>query len=214
MKKHKVTFLLDKTNLWFENTLKNHKSKLPKKYIYKISKNSKTIQNQDIVFAISYTKILPVNFLLKNKLVLVPHPSKLPKDKGFAPVQHQVLKNKKKIFVSLIKAVKKVDAGPICIQNFFNLNGTELSDELRKKQGLAYLRIISDFLKKFPNIKFRDQTGKGNFNKKRIPKDGKLNINKTIKEQFNHLRINDNNLYPSHFYHKSNKYIIKIFKDN
>ena len=54
--------------------------------------------------------------------------------------------------------------------------------------------------------------GKGNFNKRRYPKDSQLDINKTIKQQFNHLRINDNELYPSFFYHKGQKYIIKIFK--
>ena len=63
--------------------------------------------------------------------MLIVHPSKLPKDKGFAPLQRQILRNKNKIFVSLIKAVKKVDAGPIYLQNSFMLNGTELYDEIR-----------------------------------------------------------------------------------
>ena len=57
------------------------------------------------------------------------------------------------------------------------------------------------------------QKGKGNFNGMRYPKDSELNINKTIKNQFNHLRINDNELYPSFFYFKGQKYIIKIFKE-
>ena len=34
-----------------------------------------------------------------------------------------------------------------------------------------------------------------------------------IKQQFNHLRINDNELYSSFFYFKDKKYIIKIFKE-
>ena len=55
--------------------------------------------------------------------------------------------------------------------------------------------------------------GKSNFNEKRYPKDSQLNINKTIKEQFNHLRINDNKLYPSYFIYKGHKYIINILKE-
>ena len=68
-----------------------------------------------------------------NKLVLIIHPSKLPKNRGFAGTQQEVLKNKNKIFVTMIKAEEKLDNGPICLQDYFNLNGTELIDEIRKK---------------------------------------------------------------------------------
>ena len=133
-KKYKITFLLDRSNLWFEKQLKNFDFNLDSKYIFKISKNHNNIKNQNIVFPLSYTKILPESFLQKNDLVLIAHPSKLPKDKGFAPLQYQVLENKNKFYISLIKAVKKVDAGPIYLQNTFILNGTELSDEIRNIQ--------------------------------------------------------------------------------
>lgn len=213
IKKYKVTFLLDKTNLWFENQLRNFDFKLEDKYIFKISKDPDKVKNQNIVFPLSYTKILPQSFLQKNELVLIAHPSKLPKDKGFAPVQYQILKNKKKIYISLIKAEKDVDAGPIYFQNSFTLNGTELCSEIRKIQGLGLLKIIKKFLTAYPDVKSKKQTGKGNFNKRRYPKDSQLNVNKTIKQQFNHMRINDNELYPSFFYLKGQKYVIKIFKE-
>ena len=212
-KKFKVTFLLDKSNLWFEKKLKNYDFRLNNKYIFKISKNPNNIKNQNIVFPLSYTRILPESFLQKNELVLIAHPSKLPKDKGFAPLQYQILRNKNKVYMSLIKAVKEIDAGPIYFQNSFVLNGTELSDEIRNTQGIQLLNIIKKFLIKYPNIKSKKQIGEGNFNKRRYPKDSQLDINKTIKQQFNHLRINDNELYPSFFYYKGQKYIIKIFKE-
>lgn len=213
MKKYKVTFLLDKSNLWFERQLKNYNFRLNNKYIFNISKNSSGIKNQNIVFPLSYTKRLPESFLQKNELVLIAHSSKLPKDKGFAPLQYQILKNKNKVYVSLIKAVKDVDAGPIYFQNYFVLNGTELSDEIRNIQGIQLLNIIRKFLIKYPNVKSKKQIGKSNFNKRRYPKDSKLDINKTIKQQFNHLRINDNERYPSFFNYKGQKYIVKVFKE-
>jgi len=213
IKKIKVTFLLDKTNLWFEKQIRNYDFKLNHKYIFKFSKNPRNIKNQNIVFPLSYTKILPESFLKKNELVLIVHSSKLPKHKGFSPLQNQILENKDKIYISLIKAVKKVDAGPIYIQGSFKLNGTELYEEIRNIQGLQFLKIIKKFLNKYPNVKSTKQTGKGNFNKRRYLADSKLNINKTIKQQFNHLRINDNDSYPSFFLYKKNKYILKIFKE-
>ena len=210
--KYKVTFLLDKTNVWIENQLRKYDFKLKKKFIFKISKNFKNVNNQDIVFPLSYTKILPESFLKKNKLVIITHPGKLPEDKGFAPLQNQILRNKNKIYISLIKALKNVDTGPIYLQSSFNLDGGELSEDLRKIQGIECLKIINKFLLKYPNIKSKKQKGKGNFNKRRTPKDSELNINKSIKKQFNKLRINDNDLYPSFFYFKGKKYILKIYK--
>ena len=48
----------------------------------------------------------------------------------------------KEKYISLIKAVKKVDAGPIAIQDKFYLDGTELPGEIRTKKGLSFLKII------------------------------------------------------------------------
>ena len=215
IKQFKITFLLDSSNLWFEKTLRNYNFKLNNKYIFKISKNPNNIKNQDIVIAISYTKILSNNFLDKNGLVLIIHPSKLPKDMGFSPLQYQILrnKNKNKFYISLIKAAKEVDTGTIYLQNSFIIGETELSDEIRNIQGIQILKIIKKFLVRYPHVKPKKQIGKSNFNRRRYPKDSQLNINKTIKQQFNHLRINDNKLYPSFFYYKDQKYIIKIFKE-
>lgn len=210
--KLKVTFLLDPNNSWIKDQLNSYNFNLNKKYSFKIFNDYKQIKSQDIVFAISYTKILSEKFLNKNKLVLIPHCSKLPKDRGFSPIQNQILKKKNKFYISLIKAVKKVDKGPICLQSNFNLNGTELYNEIRKIQGKEILKIIHKFLLKYPNIKFKSQKGKGNFNKKRQVKDNKLSIYKSIKDQFNNLRINNNDLYPSYFYFKKKKFILKIFK--
>ena len=211
--KKKVTFLLDPANLWIEDALKKYNFKLKNKFNFKITKNLRSVKNQDIVFPICYTKILSENFLKINKLVLIVHPSKLPKNKGFAAVQHEILKNKYKIFVTMLKANKKPDNGPICLQDYFTLDGTELMNEIRKKQSTTYLRIIKNFLVKYPKISFKKQKGKGNFIKRRTPKDSKLNIYKSIKDQFNNLRISDNELYPSFFYYKKIKYLLKIFKE-
>ena len=210
-KKYKVTFLLDPSNLWIENYLKNENFGLKNKFIFKITKNQNLVKNQDIVFPLSYTKILPNEFLKKNKLTLIAHASKLPKDRGAAPIQYQVLEGKKKFFISLIKAEEKLDSGNIYCRNFFLLKGYELSDEIRKKQAETTFRVIKFFLNKFPKIRSKAQRGKPTFRKRRTPKDSKLNINKSIKSQFNLLRICDNKSYPAYFYLKKKKYILKIF---
>ena len=212
MHKYKVTILIDPNNSWIEKFAKKIKYD-KKKYIIKFSKSSSNVSNQDIVLVLSYTKILKSNLLKKNKLVLIAHPSDLPQNKGFAPVQNQMLKNKKKIIFSLIKAEKNVDSGPICLKIPFYLDGLELYDEFRQKQGEAVVKLIQKFFKKYPKVSFKPQIGKSTYNKKRSNKDYKINIFKNIKSQFNLLRICNNDFYPAYFEYKKQKFILKIYKN-
>jgi methionyl-tRNA formyltransferase len=50
------------------------------------------------------------------------------------------------------------------------------------------------------------------WHQKRSFTDNKLNINKSIKSQFNLLRIVNNKLYPAFFEHKKHTYLLKIVK--
>ena len=104
-KKFKVTFLIDENNNWFTKFLKA-KIKNNKKYIIRFSKSIKYVLKQDIVFFINLTKIVKEEFLKNNKLNLVIHASDLPKNKGGAPLQWQILKGKKIITICLFEAKK------------------------------------------------------------------------------------------------------------
>ena len=211
MNKYKVTILIDTNNSWIEKFLKKIQYNT-KKYFIKFEKIENKIKNQDIVLVLSYTKVLKEKFIKRNKLVLIAHPSDLPKDRGFAPVQNQILKNKKKIYFSLIKAVKKIDAGPVCLKIPFFLDGLELYEDMRIKQGKAAVKLIEKFLTKYPKVNFKDQIGISNYNKKRVNEDYRLNINKNIKSQLNILRICNNENYPAYFIYKKHNYILNIFK--
>ena len=208
----KVCFLFDKKNNWLlEKTKATFKTK--KKYNFFFSENLNIVRNFDIVFILGYTKILKNNFLKKNKLNLVVHESNLPKGKGFAPVQWQILKGQTIIPMCLIKAEINADSGDIYEKIYFKVSHTDLYDQIRKKQAAATIRIIKKFLKKYPKIKAKKQKGKGTFLKKRKKSDSKLDINKSIKEQFNLLRICNNNKWPGYFIYKKKKYIIKIMSE-
>lgn len=209
---YKIAILLDKKNSWTFNFFNKKTLKDNKKYKIKFFKNKNKLKNYDIVFIIGYTKILKKSFLNKNKLNLVIHESALPKGKGFSPIQWQILHNKNKIKFTLFEATKNFDSGPIYHQIEIKLKGNELSDELRKIQALESIRLIKEFMKIYPKkINIINQKGESSFYKKRKLSDSKIDINKTIRENFNHLRIVDNKNYPAYFYFKKKKYILKIF---
>ena len=208
-----VTFLFDRSNDWIEKYINiGHLKKLKslKKYKFHKSKKYSSIVNQDIVFILGYTRILSKSFLKRNRLCLVSHESNLPKGKGFAPVQWQVLENKKVIPIMLIEAISKVDSGKIYSTQNFRLNGTELFHEIRKKQGLATFKIIKKFLSEYPKVYCKSQSGKETYYRKRNTNDSRLDINLSIKDQFNLLRIVDNENWPAFFHFKNKIFNIKI----
>ena len=58
-----------------------------------------------------------------------------------------------------------------------------------------------------------EQSGAETFYEKRDKEDSKLDIDKTIREQFNLLRIVNNDDYPAFFELEGNRYILKIELD-
>mgnify|MGYP003349215185 CR=1 FL=1 len=56
------------------------------------------------------------------------------------------------------------------------------------------------------------QIGNPTYLKARTPLDSKLDINKSIKSQFNLLRVCDDKNYPAFFYYKNYKFFIKLYK--
>ena len=101
-----------------------------------ILKKSKT----KYCFYFKLYKILPKSFLRKNNLNLVVHTSGLPKGKGFAPLQWQILENKKNS-ICLLEADEKFDSGAIIERGHF-LNGTELNTQLRNIQAVEIIKLL------------------------------------------------------------------------
>ena len=211
-KKIKIAYLLDPSNVWIYKYLINSKLLKLKRTTNKIFKSPGKIKGYDLVFILNYTKILQTNFLKKNNLNLVAHSSALPKGKGFSPLQWQVLDNKNKIPICLLKAEKYVDSGDIYEKDIIYLRGDELYDELREKQAQATFKIIAKFISKFPKNRSIKQSGKSTFYRRRRPIDGKLDINLSLKKNFLNLRIANNDQWPAFFIYKKRKYILKIYK--
>ena len=65
----------------------------------------------------------------------------------------------------------------------------------------------------YPNYKRQKQIGEETFYPKRAKKDSELDISKSIEENFNLLRIGNNEDWPSFFHYRGKKYILKIFKE-
>lgn len=205
----KIQILVDNLRSWINEYAKNIFDELKKigHEVRLISKHQ-DVEKGDILFLLGCEKI----FENLNSNNIVVHESDLPLGKGWSPLSWQILEGKREIPITLFEANEGIDSGDIYSQKIMSFEGHELLDELKHKQGIYTKNLIIEFVKSFPNIKSQKQIGVESFYKKRGQDDSELDVNKTISQQFNLLRIVDNDRYPAFFKLNGFKYKIEISK--
>lgn len=169
------------------------------------------ITQGDILFILSCEKILSSNYLKFNKKNIVIHPSKLPLGKGFSPLAWQILEGKNTIPLTLFEANEGVDSGNIYFVEYLKLSGYELNEDIKKLQANLTFEMVKKYINEHKFINPLPQIGTPTFYPKRKSNSSELDINKNIIDQFNLLRIVDNERYPAYFYINKKKYIVKIY---
>jgi len=208
-----INILVDNPKSWivpYAVKLKELLQRMGNKVYY--YNKAEEIKQGELSFFLSCEKIVPKEILAKSKHNLVVHESALPKGKGMSPLTWQILEGKNDIPITLFEAAEKVDSGSIYLQKVMHFQGHELIDELREVQGNTTVELIVEFIKKYPNVMSVEQKGDETFYSRRVPRDSELDINKEIREQFNLLRVVDNERYPAFFNYRGCKYFIMIEK--
>ena len=214
MQHYKITIVSD-INSWINSyipeLIENFETQ---NHLLEWTHNVNNIKKGDFVFYLSCGQIVKREILDLNKHNLVVHESDLPEGKGWSPLSWQILEGRNEIPICLFEAAEKVDSGQIYIKKKMIFNGDELVNELRDKQAEYSISMCKEFIENYPDIikKAQPQSGKETFYPKRTPADSMLDANKSLTEQFNLLRIVDNENYPAYFIYNGNKYILKIEK--
>lgn len=169
----------------------------------------------DLCFYLSYGKIVDAATRGRYRHNLVVHASNLPEGRGWSPASWLILEGADRIPVTLFEAVDDVDAGPIYLQEWIDLDGTELLDDWHTMLAQATISLARRFVAGYPALldEAREQVGVPSFYPRRRPCDSELSVDKSLVEQFNLLRIVDNESYPAFFIHpKGRKFVIKIYR--
>lgn len=209
----KITILTDNPNSWILPYIDDLKKELNQTNSVTHIYSTSDIIEGDIMLILSCEKILKSEYLKLHKSNVVVHPSKVPLGKGWSPLAWQILEGSNNIPVSLFEAVEAVDAGDVYMVDYINLKGHELNDEIKHQQGLITMKMVKKYIDEFESMKGIPQSGEETFYPRRRQKENELGIDKTISEQFNLLRVVDNERYPAHFYINGRKYIVKIYKN-
>lgn len=212
-----ITLLLDNPQSWFYPHAKKIQDLLSQKgHTVGLIHTEKDMTTGDLAFFLSCEKIIkkPIRDLHTHNLVV--HSSALPQGKGWSPLTWSILAGEQMIMNTLFEAVDAVDAGTIYAQNSMTFDGTELLPELHEKQGNSIVSLVLDFVDHYPTcIELgKEQTGQESFFARRGPEDSQLDIDKTLTQQMNLLRVVDNEKYPAFFWYKDKKYILKIYQAN
>mgnify|MGYP001584332169 CR=1 FL=1 len=165
----------------------------------------------DILFLVSCTEIVPPIIRRKFTYSLVIHASDLPHGRGWSPHIWDVILGKDKITVSLLNAEDRVDTGEIWQQRHIRLNGSELYDEINALLFEAEIDLISwACLNISITSPMPQRNDEPSYYKKRTPADSKIDINKSIREQFDLLRVCDPDRYPAFFEQNGRKFKLVI----
>ena len=163
-------------------------------------------------FFLGCSEIVNSKSRCQHKYNLVVHESDLPKGRGWSPLTWQVLEGSQTVVVSLIEAAELVDAGDIYSQTEIELQGNELVEEIRLKQANATFKLCDDFITGLPHTadNKRIQNGSPSYYTRRTTKDSELNVNIPLADQFDLLRVCDNERYPAWFSYKGRKFVLRI----
>lgn len=208
-----ICILVDDINSWFVKYARKLSDMLESFNSVKLVFKKDSIEKGDILFLLSCSKIIEKEYLMLNKHNIVVHASDLPSGKGFSPLQWQILEGCNRICLTLFEAIDDVDAGPYYFKEYLELLDTDLLDEMRAKMADKIISMCVEFVRNIDLYRPISQCGTGSFYRKLEDKDHRLDINKTIREQFNIMRISDNERFPMWFEVNGVRYYMKIYKD-
>jgi len=162
-----------------------------------------------------------VYFIIKPDYLSIPrlgiwgfHESPLPKGRGCAPIHWTILREEKELTVSFFKLVEKMDAGPLLGQESCFISRSAVLEDLRVMATDLSKKLLDKYLIKFLSGKVKpyDQYGDATLYPKRTPKDSKLDINKSLNQLWELIRICDNEEYPAWFEINGEKIILKRYR--
>ena len=163
------------------------------------SKNDLT--SGDILFLISCSEIISKLERGKYKKTLVIHASDLPHGRGWNPHIWEIINGAVEITLSLLEAEDEIDTGNIWKKISVTILKTALFDEINKIIFDAELALMDFAIKNYNTVQPKKQKNIDSAHyPKRSPKDSEIDVNKTLSDQFDLIRVCDPQRFPAYFY--------------
>jgi methionyl-tRNA formyltransferase len=133
------------------------------------------------VVVVAYGKLIP-DPLLAQRLWLNVHPSLLPRWRGAAPVERAIMAGDVETGVTIHRAVKELDAGPIAAQRAFLIEDDDDAGDVYVKAAELAVELLEEVLAD-PEPSFRPQWDDGTtYADKITPEDRSLDLSRPARE--------------------------------
>jgi len=174
------------------------------------------IKGGDMLFLISCSEIIAASERWQYKFCLVLHASDLPKGRGWSPYIWEIARGAEFITLCLLEVESKIDSGRIWKKISIIVPKDALWNEINHLLFTAEVEMIDYAVQHFAKVQPQTQvnTDQATYFPKRTPTDSKIDVNKSIAEQFNLIRVCDPKRFPAHFDHLGKRYILKLEKLN
>lgn len=168
----------------------------------------------DLLFLISCSEIVSESDCKNYSKALVIHASDLPHGRGWSPHIWQIIGGATVLTLTLLEAAKKVDSGNIWKKLKVNVGKDALWDEINQVVFEAEINLMDFAVNNFSVIKTEEQLLLNNctYYQKRSPSDSKIDVQKSIEEQFDLMRVCDPDRFPAYFELYGKKYSIRLEK--
>jgi methionyl-tRNA formyltransferase len=176
-------------------------------------RSRKDLIEGDILFLISCTEIISKKDREKFTKSLIIHASDLPKGRGWSPHIWEIINGADFLTLSLIEVEDKVDTGDIWKKKKVNIPKTALFEEINHIVFGAEIELMDFAIENFSRFTpLKQIKEKASYWKKRTPKDSELNIYLSLDEQFDLIRVSDEDRFPAYFYKNGEKFLLSLKK--
>ena len=165
------------------------------------------LTNGDFLFLVSCSQFIPANMLMHYNHSLVLPAGDLPNARGWGPHIWKTTEGSEELTLTLLEANEPIDSGDIWLQCKISMPKYLIWDEINTLIFDAEINLMSQAVETVQNIIpiAQSTTNPPTYYRKRQPSDSRLNIDKSLREQFNLLRIYNTNRYPAFFYFRKQK---------
>ncbi len=168
----------------------------------------------EILFLVSCSEIIDIKVRDMYLATLVLHASDLPKGRGWSPHIWEIVNGAETITLTLLEAEDKVDSGRIWQKLDIPVPKNALWNEINNLLFEAEVELINFAVQNFGTTSqvLQEASGNASYYPKRTPVDSRIDVNKSIAEQFDLIRVCDPNRFPAYFEHLGFRYTLKLEK--
>ncbi len=183
-------------------------------HVVELVQRKSELAGGDILFLVSCSEIIDAKVRDLYLVTLVLHASDLPKGRGWSPHIWEIVNGAETITLTLLEAEDKVDSGRIWKKLDIPIPKNALWNEINHLLFEAEVELINFAVQNFGTASpdLQEALENASYYPKRTPADSRIDVNKSIAEQFDLIRVCDPNRFPAYFEHLGFRYTLKLEK--